>query len=70
MTGRVGRALRRLRRRSTFAPGDRVVFEDGTTGVVNVPGDEWSHVLWDDELPREDYGGSRVPNAKLRRLRD
>ena len=70
MSGRLSRALRRLLRRRGFVRGDRVVFEDGTTGVVNVAGDRWSHVLWEDELPREDFGGSRVPNAKLRRVGD
>ena len=56
-----------LRLRREFKPGDRVVYEDGTTGVVHAVGLGYSHVYWDDE-PR-DYGGSRVPNEKLRRAR-
>ena len=63
------RLVRRLPRRAhRFSPGERVVFvPDGTTGTVNVPGADYSHVLWDDETPREDYGGSRVATADLRR---
>ena len=65
----VWRILRRWRRRDVgFAPGERVVFlEDGTPGTVNFSNDGHSHLYWDDDQPPEDYGGSVVPNAKLRR---
>jgi hypothetical protein len=67
----VWRVLRRLLRRDgDFSSGDRVVFvEDGTTGIVNVSEGGYSHVHWEDEQPMEDFGGSRVPNSKLRRLK-
>jgi signal peptidase I len=66
----VFRGLGRLfGRRREFQPGDRVVYEDGTTGVVHAVGRGYSHVYWDDEEPQRDFGGSRVPNEKLRRAR-
>jgi hypothetical protein len=57
---------RMLRGRRGFRPGDRVVYEDGTTGVVHAVGRGYSHVYWDDEEPQRDFGGSRVPNEKLK----
>jgi hypothetical protein len=61
------RILRRLfRRENGFAHGERVVFlEDGTPGTVHRSAGGYSHVYWDDE---PDFGGSRVPNTKLRRV--
>jgi hypothetical protein len=62
-----GHLRRLLRRDKDFAPGERVVFVDGTPGVVHLSRGGYSHVYWDDE---KDLGGSRVPNSKLRRADD
>jgi hypothetical protein len=58
----------RARQLAEFKPGERVVFvEDGTPGTVHWSREGYSHVYWDDDQPPEDFGGSVVPNAKLRR---
>jgi hypothetical protein len=68
---RLGSWLSRLLGRDDgFAADERVVFEDGTTGIVHWSRNGYTHVYWDDDVPREDFGGSVVPNGKLRRASD
>jgi hypothetical protein len=51
-----------------FKPGDRVIhLESGDTATVVRSEGGRSHVLWDDDQPPEDFGGSIVDNELLRR---
>jgi hypothetical protein len=51
----------------SFTPGDRVVhIESGEKATVHRSDGGRSHVFWDGDQPREDFGGSVVADTLLR----